>query len=385
MSEWSRNPPPAPDPLDAAPRPGRTVPLGAAVAAAVVMSLLAGLAGAGIVLLVADDGGAEGDAPAAAEADRRRVVDEASAISDVVERALPAIVTVINDEAPVSGDPEVINVGTGVIVDARGFIVTNDHVVRQSANLRVILHDGTELPASVVSSDAPFTDVAVVRIQPQQVEPVAFGDSASLKLGQRVIAIGSVLGDFRETVTTGVVSGLGRTRRSDDLLIEDLIQTDAAINHGGSGGPLLNLDGELVGLNTTVIRTTREGQIIEGLALSLSSRVVQPIIEAIVERNRYDRPYVGLQHQDIDAALAAETGLGTARGAIVLRVTESSPADDAGLLRGDIILRMGELELNDDLPFLNALAKLSPGETSAFRIIRDGAEQTVEVRVALRP
>jgi 2-alkenal reductase len=313
------------------------------------------------------------------------VIEEESSIAEAVESVLPAIVTIINDELPSSDDVDVVNIGTGVIIDERGFIVTNDHVVRDSGKLRVILQDGRELPASVVSSDAPFTDVAVVRIQPQDVEPVGFGDSDSLRLGQRLIAIGTVLGDYRGTVTTGVVSGLHRTRRSDTLLVEDLVQTDAAINHGSSGGPLLNTKGELVAMNTTVIRGTAEGRAVEGVALSLSSKTIRPIVEAIVERERYERPYVGIAHQDLDAEVAAQTGVGIDRGALVVRVTEGSPAEAAGIRRGDVILRMGESELSEDLPFINALAKLAPGEMSPFLILRGGAEQTLEVRVALRP
>jgi 2-alkenal reductase len=383
MSEWSRNPPPPEPP--ATPRRGRAVPLRAAIAAAALTAVLGGVAGGVVATRVTDDEGSSSAAAGGADVERRQVIEEESSIAEAVESVLPAIVTIINDELPSSDDVDVVNIGTGVIIDERGFIVTNDHVVRDSGKLRVILQDGSELPASVVSSDAPFTDVAVVRIQPQDVEPVGFGDSDSLRLGQRLIAIGTVLGDYRGTVTTGVVSGLHRTRRSETLLVEDLVQTDAAINHGSSGGPLLNTKGELVAMNTTVIRGTAEGRAVEGVALSLSSKTIRPIVEAIVERERYERPYVGIAHQDLDAEVAAQTGVGIDRGALVVRVTEGSPAEAAGIRRGDVILRMGESELSEDLPFINALAKLAPGEMSPFLILRGGAEQTLEVRVALRP
>jgi 2-alkenal reductase len=382
MSEWSRTPPPA----GPEPRPSRSPRLLLPLAVAAAVALAAGFAGGFVAAgIFGDDDNSSAVTDRGTDTERRQVVDEESAVTDAVAAALPAVVTVLNDARAPGDSPESLNAGTGFIIDARGFVVTNEHVVRDSVNLRVILHDGIELPAAVVSHDGPFTDIAVVRIQPQAVEPLRWGDSSSLNIGQRVITVGSVLGDLRETVSVGVVSALGREQRSEEVLAADLIQTDAAINHGGSGGPLLTTSGEVVGINTTILRGLTATGNVEGIAFALASNTVRPIVEAIIERDRYDRPYVGIAHQDLAPAPSAQNGIPSGRGAIITRVTEGSPAADAGLLRGDIILAIDDLQLDVDLPFINALATLSPGSSSTFSILRDGREESVEVRVALRP
>jgi S1-C subfamily serine protease len=205
--------------------------------------------------------------------------------------------------------------------------VTNEHVVRDAQELTVQLASGEERPARIVAADDPFTDLAVIKVQAGGLTPLSWGDSDALQLGERVIAIGSALNEFQGSVTTGVVSGLHRSWLREGVMMEDLVQTDAAINHGNSGGALLNSRGELVGLNSTVIRSTDGGDIVEGIAFAISSKTAVPIVEAMVRDGAYPRAFLGIVHQDVDQDMAG-FDLATDRGALVLRVSSGTPAAD---------------------------------------------------------
>jgi serine protease Do len=364
---------------------GRTVLLLA------VLTLLAGgiggLAGGMLVSMTSEEDGAATTAAGPAEA-RRVVVSEESAVTDVVAKAGPAVVAVITETQPQRDSlgrttAETV-IGSGVIVDDRGFVITNEHVIRDAVNVKVILESGEEKPASVLGDDRPFTDLAVLRIQPGDLTAVPFGDSDALALGERVIAIGNTLSEFRNTVTLGVVSGLHRTWPRNGAVMEDLVQTDAAINHGNSGGALLNTQGELIGLNTTVVRTTEAGEVVEGVAFALSSNTIAPIAQAIIERGRYPRPFFGVVHLDVNPTLALVNNLPVTYGAYVTEVTPDSPAGEAGIQQGDIIVRMGDISLSEDMPFINALGRLEPNQKTAIVINRGGTELTLEVTLALR-
>ena len=233
-----------------------------------------------------------------------------------------------------------------------------------AATISVILHDGREMPATVVSSDDPFTDLAVLKVDAgdETLPALSWGDSDALELGQRVVAIGSALNEFRDSVTVGVVSGTHRNWDREGVVMEDLIQTDAAVNHGNSGGALLNTEGELVGLNTSVIRSTDSGEPVEGMAFAISSNTAAPIVQAIIDQGSYPRAYLGMAHQDIVGEMTEVGGSVIDHGAVVGRVSAGSPAADAGIQEGDIILQMGDIELSKDMPFLNALGRLQPGQ-----------------------
>lgn len=359
-----------------------------------LLSFLGGVGGAiaaGLALhLVTENGdqvtvpGREGESQLIS----RIMVQEESAITEVVKQALPAVVTIVNDQRPRRDDRgreiQETAVGTGFIIDPRGFIVTNEHVVRDAQRLRVVLSTGEERPAVVISDDRPFTDIAVLKIQEGGLTVLPVGDSDGLSPGQRVIAIGNSLYEFRSTVTTGVISGLHRRWLRDGVIMEDLIQTDAAINHGNSGGPLLNLKGEVIGITTTVIRGTDGGQNVEGIGLAISSHVFAPIAEAIIKNGRYPRPYDGIVHRDIDAVVARANNLPSSRGAYVLQVRPGTPAERAGIRPGDIILRVGSFDLHEEMPYINALARLRPDERVPFLINRGGRELTIDITLASR-
>jgi 2-alkenal reductase len=166
--------------------------------------------------------------------------------------------------------------------------------------------------------------------------------------------------------------------------MEDLIQTDAAINSGNSGGPLLTTSGEVVGLTTNVVRRIGTTENVYGIAFAISSRTMEPIVKSIIDRGRFPRPYLGIDHLDLDSEVAAERNLRIDAGALVQRVVDGSPAQAAGVRSGDVILRMGRLELNEDLPFINALARLTPRERVPLQVLRDGRPIEVVVEVAER-
>ena len=355
---------------------------------ALLAGAVGGLAGGTLVTLTSEDEEAKAPATPTARPEPRATVPGAASVVEVVRQAELAVVTVRSDLPPArdsgGGLVERTNVGSGVIIDEDGFVVTNEHVVRDAARLTVLLSDGEERPASLVGDDRPFTDLAVLRIQAGGLTALNLGDSDALSLGESVIAIGSVLFEFRNSVTVGVVSGLHRSWPREGVIMEDLIQTDAAINHGNSGGALLNLRGELVGLNTTVVRSTESGEVVEGVAFAISSNGIGPIARAIVERGHYPRPFLGVVHQELTPLLAALNDLPVAEGALVTEVTPESPAEAGGIRVGDIILQMGDLQVTAQTPFINALARLGSGETVPIRLIRDGQEIRLDVTVGLR-
>jgi len=364
---------------------GRTIPV--FVVLALLAGAVGGTVGGALVRLTSEEEGTATTATGSVE-ERQVVVSEESAVIEVVQEAKPAVVAVISDGHPrrdsLGRVTTEVAVGSGVIMDERGYLITNEHVVRDAVTLRVILHDGEEKPASLVGDDWPFTDLAVLRIQPGGLTAVPFGDSDALLPGQRVIAIGNTLSKYRNTVTLGVVSGLHRRWPRNGIVMEDLVQTDAAINHGNSGGALLSTRGELVGLSTTVVRSTEAGESVEGVAFAISSNTIAPIARAIIERGRYPRPFLGIVHLEVDPLVAQVNDLPVPYGAYVTEVTPDSPAAEAGIQQSDIIVRMSDAPLDEDMPFINALGRLEPDQKTEIVVNRDGREIVLDVTLALR-
>jgi 2-alkenal reductase len=278
------------------------------------------------------------------------------------------------------------DVGSGVILDREGHILTNAHVVLGTESLRAILPDGTERPAILVGHDYPFTDLAVLQVGPGNLVPMAIGDSSALQLGETVVAIGNPLAEFEGSVSLGVVSGLNRSRLHDGVLQPDLIQTDAALNNGNSGGALVNLQGELVGIPTSVLRQTRTGQAVEGIGFALpSNRVIQVARGIIAAGGQYPRPSLGIEHMDLTPeVLSRAPRLGTDRGALVTQVAASGPGASAGIQPGDVITRIGEYDIDSRRPLLNALMEYEPGQSVRVVLNRNGRIIEVEVRLGKR-
>lgn len=355
-----------------------------------VLSLLVGgaaggIAGALTARLVSDDE-EPAAGPISAPVQGGAVVQgEESAVTEAVQKALPAVVAVINEELTPTGEGgQPLAMGSGVIIDERGYIVTNEHVVHEIGEITVLLTDGRERDALLVGQDWPFTDLAVLKIDGEELMPIALGDSDALVPGQRLIAVGNSLEDFRSSVTLGVVSGLGRRWQRDGIFMEGLIQTDAAVNPGNSGGALIDSLGRLVGMPTSVVRSDN-GRTVEGVAFAIPSKTIQDVAGQIIETGRTRRAYLGVSHIDVTPEVAAARDLATDRGAWVASVGEGTPADEAGIEVGDVILSMGGLDISADLPFLNVLMRLEPDQTVPAIINRNGDEITLQVTPIQRP
>jgi 2-alkenal reductase len=338
--------------------------LGAIVAAALVAGAVSGAA-VSLLLDSSDDGST---APAASGG--RATTPQDGSVAEAVDGALPSVVIVVNEIAPRGSEPGGLGAGAGFIVDERGFVATNEHIVHDPGKLTVVLANGERRPATLVSSDYPFTDLAVLRITPGGLRALPIGDSDELRQGDTVLAIGSPDFDYSNTVTAGVVSGLGRRKFLQGVFLEDLIQTDAAINLGNSGGPLINLRGEAVGLVT--FRDVGGDDDLTGISFAISSRTFRPIVQAIISRGVFPRPYLGIEHQN------------GSRGALVQHVYDASPADKAGVRPGDILLRLGKSEISQNLPFLNALALAGTSGRVPLQVLRDGRTLDLTVEMAAR-
>lgn len=294
------------------------------------------------------------------------VTEEELSIIAVVQRVSPAVVTVISLREQGTA------LGSGVIIDERGYIVTNEHVVDNYSIFAVILANGEERAATLIGTDYPFTDLAVIKIEGSGLSTAQLADSDNLVVGQTVVAIGSPLGEFPNTVSTGVISGLHRRWRVDGIFYENLIQTDAAINPGNSGGALVSSQGEVIGINTFIIRTTESGELVQGIGFAIPSNGVRDIATQLIEEGRVYRPFLGITHQDLS------------EGAYVLSVSPDTPAAEGGLEEGDIIVKMGEYSIDEENPLLNVLMKFQPNETVTLTIIRQGTEMEVGVTLAER-
>ncbi len=304
-------------------------------------------------------------------------------VTSVVDQVEPAVVTVIGTISGTSTffgtTPDQEISGSGVIISKDGYIITNNHVVDSTKSLSVIFNDGTERQAELINRDI-FADLAIVKIEGDVPGIAKLGNSDFLKPGETVIAIGSPLGTFRNSVTVGVISATGRSLDSGNgYTMEDLIQTDAAINSGNSGGPLVNLAGEVIGINTLVIRGTNSSASAEALGFAIPSNTAQMIGNQIIRNGFFARPYLGANYQNITPGLASWYNLPVKWGAYVTEVARNSPADAAGLEVGDIIVKIGDTELNENNSFVNALFKFEPDQSINISFIRDGAAQQVEI------
>ncbi|MBK9710346.1 MAG: trypsin-like peptidase domain-containing protein [Kouleothrix sp.] len=299
----------------------------------------------------------------------------------------PAVVTVVS-ELPAQGNffgtyqPPPAR-GSGVIIDPRGYVITNNHVIEGAERLYVVLADGRQQQASLVGTDAPFSDLALVKIDGEGYPTAQLGNSDTLRQGDWVITIGSALGDFRNSVTVGVVSALGRSLEDNGAILDDLIQTDAAINHGNSGGPLLDLDGTVVGINTAIIRGGQQQA--EGLGFAIPSNTVRYVADQLIARGRVARPYLPIEYATITPRLAALYSLPVDYGLYVQRVGGGSSLQAAGIGPGTIVLSLGGEKLDENTPLLRVLARHQVGETVPIEIWQDGDTRTIELQLEEQP
>lgn len=271
--------------------------------------------------------------------------------------------------------------GSGFIISRDGYILTNNHVVGDADRITVKLYDGREFDAENVGSD-PKSEVAVIKIDAENLPVVELGDSAELEIGEWVIAVGNPFG-LSETVTVGVVSAKGRSNIGI-AEYEDFIQTDAAINPGNSGGPLLNIDGDVVGINTAIY--SRSGGYM-GIGFAIPINMAKAIKEQLIARGKVTRGYLGvlLNREDMTEEMAESFGLDEARGVLVAEVVPGSPADEAGLEEGDIVLRLDGEDVVNNSTFRNRIAMVTPGTTVELLVFRDGERKTVGVTIGTLP
>jgi 2-alkenal reductase len=308
---------------------------------------------------------------------------EDSAVIDAVRKVKPAVVTIVSQlqSGPnLFGDSGGTASGSGVIIDPKGYVVTNNHVIDGEKSILVIYSDGTKSSATIAGTD-PITDIAVLKVDRQVPAVAELGDSGTLEPGQVALAIGSPLGDFRGTVTLGVISALNRRVGRQ----QGLIQTDAAINNGNSGGPLVNSMGQVIGINTLVVRSTGEGNVAEGLGFAIPSNVVRQVVAQLIARGKVERPYIGVSYQDVDPQMASALNLNTTQGVVVTRVEPSSPAAQAGIRESDVILSVDSTQLDQDHPLSTILFNRKIGDSITVTILRDGKQIQVPLKLASRP
>jgi 2-alkenal reductase len=299
------------------------------------------------------------------------------ALAEVIARVVPSVVTIgVAQEE----DGEVRGFGSGVALFEPGIIVTNHHVIDGAARIVVLSQDEREVDAEVVGSDF-FTDIALLRVQEAEAPPpLVLASGERVQVGEAVFAIGSALGDFRNTVTSGIISGLGRMVRVQQagFAYENLIQTDSAINRGNSGGPLLDADGQVIGINTLVVRGTATSGEVEGLGFAIPAEIVEEIGQALLTDGVISRPSLGITHTANTPTLARRFGIERESGEVVLDVTPASPADRVGIRRGDLLVSLNDVEI-DRRPFLNMLMDFQVGESIELQLLRGSQEIAVQV------
>ena len=260
--------------------------------------------------------------------------------------------------------------GSGFIVSKDGYIVTNNHVISRAEDIQVVLHDGSRHTAKIVGQDSR-TDLAVLKIEPEgKLMPVAFGNSAKLRIGDWVVAIGNPFG-LGYTVTAGIVSAKGRSLGFGAY--DDFIQTDASLNPGNSGGPLFNLRGEVVGVNTAI---AAGGQ---GIGFSIPINMAREVISQLSEKGRVSRGYLGVVIQPITREIAESLGFESTDGALVADVSPGSPAEKAGLKRGDVVVEFDGKQIKEFTSLSKSVGLKSPGSSSVLRIVRDGKKKEISV------
>jgi Do/DeqQ family serine protease len=344
-----------------------------------------------------------------------READSTYSFSPIVKRVIPSVVKVVTMErakemeveggspfddpafrqffgpffgAPNTGrriirQPPQIGLGSGVIVSSDGYILTNNHVVDGADTVRVTLADKRVLTAKVVGTDKK-TDVAVIKVDAKDLPALTFADSSGVQVGDRVLAVGNPFG-LSETVTSGIVSGLGRGmpgNNGQSFNYQDYIQTDAAINPGNSGGALVDMQGRLIGINTAIY--SRDGGF-QGIGFAIPSNLARSIMDSLVKNGRVVRGYLGVTIQDLSPDVAEQFQLKSDRGAIVTDVSPDSPAAKAGLKGDDVILDFNGKPVTDSRSLSFAVADTTPGREATVRILRDGKEENLQVKIGEQP
>jgi len=399
---WSATAPsePSPSTTPVPPTPVRRRS-GAGAGTVLAASLIAAVLASGGTVLALDASGAldRGTAgatssPSATNASSGApvTIDESSAIIDVAAKVGPAVVKITTTSATNQNDPFGIpetGVGSGFIYDSNGWILTNHHVVTGGDQMTVELANGKQYTGRVYGIDT-LTDLAIVKIDATGLPTAPLGTSGSLKVGQLTVAIGSPLGTFTNSVTSGILSATGRSIQVDGGQLNNLLQTDAAINPGNSGGPLLDAGGDVIGIDTAIAQSA------EGIGFAIPIDLAKPIMQQAVAGQPLARPYIGVRFQTIDYELAQTDKLPVTDGAYVAdgqaadgstapAVVAGGPADKAGIKSGDIVTAIDGTKLDAQHPLDLVVSQYSPGDTVTLTILRDGKSQDLKVTLGTRP
>jgi serine protease DegQ len=317
---------------------------------------------------------------------------------DAAGRAMPAVVNILTSKAlheghPLLKDPffrrffgdklppqeQMASLGSGVIVSADGYILTNFHVVEGADEIEVGLADGRKAAAGIVGTD-PETDLAVIRIKTKNLPVIVLGDMDQARVGDVVLAIGNPFG-VGQTVTLGIISALGRNNLHINHF-ENFIQTDAAINFGNSGGALIDTRGNLLGINSAIYSQTG-GSVGIGFAIPVST--AKTVLDSIIKHGQVVRGWIGVESQDITPELADSFGLAKDRGAIIAGVVRGGPADRAGMRPGDILVAVQGKKVTSTSDMMNFIAALPPGDKARLTVVRKDRESTLDVTIGRRP
>jgi 2-alkenal reductase len=311
----------------------------------------------------------------------------------VAKQVGPAVVTVVNEQKKghflKPSTEEIAAEGSGFFIDQQGHIVTNNHVVAGGNEFQVIFEDGTEQPATLVGTD-PISDLAVLQVTGPAPAVLTLGDSSEVQVGQPVLAIGSALGSFTNTVTEGIVSALGRSLAENPtdpgLHLTGLIQHDAAINPGNSGGPLVNTAGEVIGVNTLAVTQAEPGVSAQGLFFAIPANTVKRISAEIIANGKVVYPYLGISNTvNLTPGMAHFFGLSADQGVYVGKVIKDGPADKAGMKDDDVIVAIDGTELGEETSLTDVLFTHKPGDVVQVTVARGNNQQTLTVTLGSQP
>jgi serine protease Do len=325
--------------------------------------------------------------------------DFTTAVRLVAEKVKPAVVQITNEQVQQFGQfsqpfTTPAGVGSGVIYDSQGHILTNDHVIVGAQRLLVTLPDGRSFPGKVIGAD-PQTDLAVVQISGSNLPVAVMGDTSQLQVGDWVVAIGNALAlPGGPTVSAGVVSALGRSvqepgsdpnSNAGGPLLFDLVQTDAPINPGNSGGALVNLAGQVIGINTLVAGQAEPGVQAQGIGFAISISTAKPIADQLVSTGHVDHPYLGINYEPLNPAIAAQAGVSQTQGVIIGQVVQGSPAAQAGLQPNDVITAVDNQQLKEDSDLGKFLNAHKPGDQVTLSVVHGTQKMNVKVTLGTLP
>ena len=325
------------------------------------------------------------------------------AFADVAEKAKPAVVTIITDKIvslsqyedfgfffyqpgqPRQKEFKTNAIGSGVIIDSKkGYILTNNHVIDDMDGIKVKLFDKREFEATIIGTD-PKTDLAVLKIEANDLIDISLGNSDEARVGEWVMAVGSPFSEnLSHTVTTGIISALGRSNIMNSQSYEDFIQTDAAINPGNSGGALISMDGKLIGINTAIATGGYEKSN-RGVGFAIPSNMVKRIMSDLIDKGFVTRAWLGVFIQELDSETAKGLNIKTRNGALITDVVDGGPAQEGGIQEGDVIIAFNDQLISDPSNLKNVVSLTPPNTKNRVKVIRDGSKKTVEVILAELP